>query len=267
MILFNNFISSFIKFLPENNRFERIWKLAQVDFKKRYYNTRLGLIWALIKPAFRMFVYLFVFTWIGRMRSENFGFYIFGALIIWLSFVEATNKGINGLTKKKYLIQNIQFNKLDLFASNTLAVFIGLVFNMCVYLLISFSSGIFLFWQILWVPLLLLNHFILCLGISMILSVISIFFKDIQHLWSMIVMLGFWTAPIIFPQESFTGYMQILLFINPAAGIIINMRNALLYGNSIDVNFLFHCWVYALSLYFIGKFLVKRYWQDAMERI
>lgn len=265
MSLFNKILSPIASFLPENNRYERIWKLAQVDFKKRYYNTRLGLVWALINPAFRMFIYVFVFTWLGRMRFENFGFYIFGALIVWMSFSEATNKGINGLTKKKYLIENIQFNKIDLFISNVMAVFFGLLFNLGVYLVISILSGIPIYSQILWIPFLLLNHFVLCLGVSMILSVLSIFMKDILHMWVMIIMLGFWTAPIIFPQENFTGYLEFLLFINPAGGIIINMRNALLYGNPIDITFLIHCWIYAIVLYGIGQFLVKRYWQDAME--
>ena len=119
---------SIISRLPENNRFERIWKLAQIDFKKRYFNTKLGLLWAFINPIFRLFVYLFVFSWLGRMRREGFGFYIFSALIIWMAFSESSSKAIKLIKSKKYLIQNIQFNILDLYVSSNIAVFYGLVF-------------------------------------------------------------------------------------------------------------------------------------------
>ena len=56
----------FFEWLPENNRLERIWKLAQVEFKKRYYNDRLGLVWALLNPLFQMGIYYLVFKYIYK---------------------------------------------------------------------------------------------------------------------------------------------------------------------------------------------------------
>lgn len=264
--MLNKLLGSLAARLPESNRYERIWKLAQVDFKKRYFNTELGLLWALINPLFRLFVYFFVFTWLGRMKSENFGLYIFSALIIWMAFSEATSKGIAMLNQKKYLLENIKFNKVDLFLSSSIAVFLGLVFNISAYIGVSLLKGIPIYPQIVWIPLLLINLFILCAGMSMILATLNIYFKDIKHLWAICIMLGFWTMPAIFPLENFTGNLEYLLFINPTAGILINFRNALLYGNPIDCIFLGYCLLYSSFIYFIGRFLLKRYWQDGMER-
>jgi len=261
----NTLIKPFADQIPENNRLELIWKLALVDFKRRYYNTRLGLVWALLNPLFQLSIYLFVFTWLGNMRMDNFGFYIFGAIILWMAFSECTNQALTLFKSKSYLIKNVRLHIPDLFLSKTLSVFMGLSFNLFAYMIASLISGIPLYSELLWVPLLLLNHFLICYGASMILATIGIFFKDIGHLWVMIVMLGFWTIPAIFPLEAFTGKLQILLYINPVAGIIINMRNALLHGQAMDYTLLIHCLLYGGFLLFLGQFLIRRNWQMAIE--
>jgi ABC-type polysaccharide/polyol phosphate export permease len=69
-----------VKYWPENNRLERIWKLAQVDFKKRYYNDRLGLLWALINPIFKVIVYFLVFSLFFKVQQENYGLYLFSGI-------------------------------------------------------------------------------------------------------------------------------------------------------------------------------------------
>ena len=258
-------INRWIDRIPENNRWERIWKLAQIDFRKRYFNTRLGLLWAFINPVFKLFVYLFVFSWLGRMKREGFGFYIFSALIVWMAFAESSNKGMTILRSKKYLIQNIEFNKIDLYSSGIISVFLGLVFNLAAFMVISLLFGNPIYIQILWLPILLANLFVLCMGTSMILSVIEIYAKDINHLWHMILMMGFWTIPAIFPLEYFTGFLETFLYVNPVAGIIINLRNSILYGMPIDYYFLIHCWVIAITLYIIGKNLLKRHWVKSIE--
>ena len=263
--MFNKRLAFLLKKVPESNRWERVWKLAQIDFRRRYFNTRLGLLWAFINPVFRLFVYLFVFSWLGRMRREGFGFYIFSALIVWLAFAESSNKGAAILRSKKYLIQNIEFKKIDLFTSSTISVFMGLTFNLTAYLVISFLSGNSIYLEILWLPILLANLFVLCMGISMILSVIDIYAKDINHLWQMLLMLGFWTIPAIFPLEYFTGFLEIFLWANPVAGIIINLRKATLYGEVLDYYFLLHCWIYALIIFYAGKYLIEKHWVRFIE--
>ena len=108
---------------PENNRFERIWMLGKVDFRKRYYDSKLGLVWALINPLFRLCVFYYVFTVLFERGGDNFVLHLFSGLIFWFFFVETTKKALVIFKQKKYLIENISFNKLDLFYSLILSTF------------------------------------------------------------------------------------------------------------------------------------------------
>ncbi len=264
--MLNQILSPILEYFPENNRLERIWKLAEVDFRRRYYDNLLGLFWALINPLFRVAVYYFAFTQLLEGRMENYALYLFSGIIFWLFFTEGTNKGLTIMVQKKYLIENIQFNKLDLFYSSTLSVFIGFMFNLLAYLAVSIISGVPFYGSIAFFPLLVINMFILVLSVSMFLATLNIYIKDIKHLWAMLIMAGFWVTPIFLPREAFSGKFEILLYMNPVAGIIINVREVLLYGRMPEMNFLLWNFAYAVTLLATATILFKYFSHKAVEK-
>ena len=113
--MISKILKPLIQYLPENNRLERIWILAKFDFKSRYYYHQLGILWALIKPFFEFLVYYLVFTIVFKSDIPNYALYLFLGIILWNFFEEGTNKGITVLPQRIYLIENIAFNKSDLF--------------------------------------------------------------------------------------------------------------------------------------------------------
>ncbi len=265
--MINTILKPFEKHLPENNRLERIWKLAQVDFKKRYYNDYFGLVWALINPLFRMAIYYFVFSFIFSQKIENYHLYLFSALIFWMYFAESTKRGLSTLLTKRYLIENIVFNRLDLFYSLSLSVIFGLLFNLVAYVGMSLITGIYFTWSVLLLPIMLFLAYIVSVSFGLILSTLNIYFKDIMHLWDMVLLAGFWITPIFFRGEEILSRAPILLYANPMSGIIINARKVLLFGELPDWNLLLFSSVYALVLFLVGRFFFLKYSHKAVEKL
>ncbi len=253
--------------LPENNRFERIWTLAKVDFKKRYYDSALGMVWALLNPLLRLAVYTLAFTFIRVAQFENFHIYLFSALLAWMFFTELTSKGLKALNGKKYLIQNIQFNWMDIYYSLTLSTLFGFLFNLVAYFVMGIVSGVYPTLYALWLPILVLNICVTGLGFSLILASISIFLKDIQHLWTICILAGFWTAPIFFMLEDIQKSYPILLYIHPVTPMMINIRNSTFYHQPLNMEFFIWGWLYALGVLIIGFFLFKKSIPYATERM
>lgn len=238
-----------------------------MDFKLRYYESFLGLFWALINPLFRLAIYYFVFSFLRAMKVPNYGLYIFSGLIIWLYFQETTKQGIQVIKSKRYLLENINFNKLDLFMSSVLSSGMGLLFNISIYLVVSIIVGIYPGWNSLYFLVLLFNLFLLVFSISLILSTIHIFMRDIRQVWDMILVALFWLNPIFFAKSALIfEKVPSLLYINPLAGIIINTRNVLLYNQPPDWGILFFDLGYALMLLFIGMFVFKYFFNKAAEK-
>jgi len=255
------------KSLSKNNRFERIWLLAKIDFKKRYYDQGLGILWALINPLFKLLVYYFAFTYIMTSRIPSFALYLFSGIIAWAFFGQATKKGINLLKNKKYLIESIQFEQLDLFISASLSVFFAFLFNLAAYFVIHFLYQVPISLTILYLPILVINMFVLVLGISILLATINIYLRDITHLWDMVLLAGFWLTPIIYQKELILDNYYFLAYINPMFGIIVNLRETVLYGRPPLYDLFFYNIILAIILMVIGVFVYKKFAHKAVEKL
>lgn len=253
--------------LPENNRLERIWKIAQVDFKKRFYNDKLGLIWALANPLSQIGIYYFVFTRIFQRNEENYVLYIFCGIIIWLAFTEASNRGSALLKQKKYLIENIQFNWIDLYVSNMLSVTIGLIFNLLAYAVISLFYVNPLGRQLLLFPFVLLTWFMLGLAAGIILGLIRPVFDDIIHIWNICLRLGFWVSGVFFPGTFFLENYTWFPYFNPFIGVILNARGCLLVNNEFYPFWFVYNFIFAACFLSLAIFLFNKYAKKVTEKL
>lgn len=265
-----SFMKLIAKVAPENNRLERIWKLAQVDFKKRYYNDRLGLFWAFLNPALKVMVYYLLFTIIFKRAIEgipNYALFIFSGIIFWQNFTETSKACMRVILQKKYLIENIRVKKIDLFLSITLASLMGFLFNVVAYIVISLFTGAEYGPNALLIPLLILNTSMIGMGFGMILSVVFIFVRDINHLLDIVFLFGFWSSGIFFRGEIFIEIFPPFLYLHPFVGIIMNVRNTMLYNHPVNVELLYSDLIYGLLLVVIGYFILKKFSHKALEKI
>jgi len=265
--MINKILKPLAHLLPENNRFERIWKLAQVDFKKRYYNDKLGLLWALLNPLFKIAIYYVVFTYIMERGRENFAIFLFAGLLVFITFTESASKGLAIIKSKKYLLENIQLNKIDLFISSILSVFLGFFFNLAAYTCFILAAGIPLGFNYFYLPILLINIFVLCLGVSLILATIQIYLKDITHLWAVTVLAVFWSSGIFFTAQDIIDKLPQALYINPLIGIIDNMRQITMYNEGPNLFYIFVNFGTSLVILAIGIVVFKKFSHKAIELI
>lgn len=253
--------------LPSKQRLERIWMLAKTDYFQRYYGSVLGVLWAFLNPFFRVLVYYFAFTYlIYKSKDSQFILYLFSGIAIWTVFSENTSKSLRLLKSKKYLIQNIGIEKLDLFISSALSTVFSFILNIVVYLLFTLLFDVHFSWRLLvFFPLLAFNLYLLAIGVSMILSVIHLYLKDLNHLWDVILFLGFWTVPIIWNYEFVYSEYPFFLYLNPMVGILINFRFILLFDMPIDTSVFFLNYLYAFVIFGMGYWLLKKYSYKAVE--
>ena len=252
----------------ENRRLERIWKIGHIDFKKRYYDNYLGLIWALLNPIFRIAVYYFVFTRIIVFdRIDNYALYLFSGLIIWLFFVETTKNQLKLFNTKKYLLESIQMKVPDLFYSSSISSGIGFLFNFSAYLVIALMLGVSFSWKILLFPLVFVTAVIIATGVGMILATIKIYFRDINNFWDLAVLLGFWTCPIFVRGSMITEKAPFLFYLNPMAGLIDSARPMLLTQGDPNFFWLLYDLGYALVLFTVGRYLVAKHAKMALELV
>lgn len=261
-------ISNILAKLPENNRLERIWLLAKMDFKRRYYGSFLGLIWAFINPMGRFFIYYFVFTYLIGNEVPNFSLFLFLGLILWIYFAESATRGLTIIQNRSYILENIQINKIDIYIASLMSSTIGFVFNFTVYLAVSVLFDLHINAEALLFPLLFLNLGLFILGTMIILSVIHIFVRDIIHIWNLTILGLMWFSGIFFEidnnspdwKEAFIAYLT------PMCGIIKNSRAILIYGKGFDFSLFIYDFTYTIIYFLIAIYLLNRNFDVALEK-
>ena len=256
-----------IEWLPENNRLERIWLMAKFDFVTRYYGSFLGLFWALLKPLFQLGVFFIIFTIIFKSTTENFLLFLFIGIIMFQFFAESTQGSMNIFKTKRYLLENIQINKLDIFYSSIAATFLGFIFNFTAFVIGNFLLNDSYSWSILLFPIVLINLIVLILATQLIFATISIYLKDIDNIWFVINTLLFWGTGIFFDLTTMTGKAVLIKYYNPLAGILMNARKILIYGEPIDMNLLVINLLTAIIFLLFGLWIFKKYSAKALEKI
>ena len=251
------------------NKLERFWLLAKIEYKLRYYENTLGLLWALVKPISEIFVYYVAFELILKQEIPNFVSFLFLGLILWNFFVESSTGTIQILSTKKYLYEYTNMNKMEIYLSVIGSNLIGLGFNFTMFLLyyMLFTSGTYISWHILFMVPIILNLIILSLAFSLILSNIYLIAKDIQQIWAIIIGLAFWISPLLFKLDILRARLPGVDYINPISSIVINARRCVLDNQLPEWSLFLWGFAYAGFFLLIGIYLLNKLGSKAAEKL
>ncbi|MBS1936096.1 MAG: ABC transporter permease, partial [Bacteroidetes bacterium] len=256
--------------VSRSNKLERLWLLAKIEFKLRYYENKLGLFWALLKPVMDMCIYYIAFKIILKSDVPAFASYLFIGLIFWIFFTESSGGTIQILSNKKYLYEYSNMNKLEIYISTLLSSSIGFFFNFIIFLLFylfiepeSKAIGIHIFYVL---PL-FFNLFLLSLGFSLILSNIFIIAKDISQIWQVFVNFLFFLSPIFYKLEVFRKSLPGIDYGNPIAGLIINARKVVINNENPEWKLFAFDYAYAIFFLLAGLILLNKLGSKAAEKL
>jgi ABC-2 type transport system permease protein len=263
-------VSILTDWFKRSNKSERLWLLAKIEFKLRYYENKLGLLWALIKPLMDIAIYYVVFQLIMDQGIPAFASYLFIGLICWNFFLESTTGTVQILNTKKYLYEYSNMNKLEIYVSTLLSNSIGFFFNFLMFLVFfnfiergtPYSNL-----QTLWILPLFVNLYILSLATSLIISNIYVIAKDITQVWQVFTQVLFFLSPILYKLDRFQAILPSFDYLNPLAGIIINARKITMEGASPDFKLFLFDFGYAILLLIFGMFLLNKLGSKAAEKL
>ncbi len=216
-------------------------ELVITDFKLRYQGSVLGYLWSLLKPLMLFAILYVVFVNFLKIGAdiEHYAVYLLLGIIMWTFFVEATVQGMNAIVGRGDLIRKINFPKYIIVVSGTISALINLVLNLLVVLVFIVINGVHLHWTILLLPLNILELYIFALSVAFFLSAIYVKYRDISHIWEVLMQGVFYATPILYPLQMIAGtgvvtatqvlasshaWMVQLIMLNPVAMFIQDAR-------------------------------------------
>jgi ABC-2 type transporter len=206
-------------------------ELVKTDFKLRYQGSMLGMAWSVLKPLMLFAVMYVVFVRFLRFGAgiPHFAVSLLLAQTLWAFFQEATSQGMQAIVGRGDLLRKLNFPKYIVVVSSTVSALINLVISLFVVLIFMIVNGVEFRPTILLFPLVVVELYIFALGIAFLLSTMFVRFRDIGHIWDVIMQAWFYATPIIYPLTQLinVGWLSVaklVLMLNPIAQIIQDAR-------------------------------------------
>ena len=219
-------------------------ELTKTDFKLRYQGSMLGYLWALLRPLMMFAILYVVFSKLLRFGNDipHYLVYLLTGTTLWSFFTECTSQGIQAMLARGDLIRKISFPKYIVVVSTTFTALINLAINLVVVVVFALINGVTpsLTWLI--VPALILELYMLSLGIAFLLGAINVKYRDVMSIWDVCIQALFYAVPVIYPVSmvaSSSVWAAKLILLNPIAQVIQDVRYCLITTETTTVwNFL-----------------------------
>lgn len=212
-------------------------EMVRTDFKVKYQDSFLGYIWSALKPLFSFAILYVVFIKVLRVGGdiEHWAIALLLGIVLFQFFTDVTTGSLKSIVNSGGLLRKIKFPRYIIVVSNTVSAFITLGINALVIVAFAAFNQVGLHWEIVIVPLLILQLFIFALGVALILSALYVKFRDIKYIWELISQALFYGSAIIFPISHIYnighGWGQTLGYValaNPVAQIIQDVRHLII---------------------------------------
>lgn len=205
-------------------------ELVSRDVKIKYKHSVLGVLWTLLNPLLMMLVLSVVFSNLFRFDIENFPLYLLSGQVIFNFFNDATTNAMSAIVGNAALIKKVYVPKYMFVLSRVFSSVINLMASFAALIIVMIVTRAELHWTVLlaFIPIVLVV--LLSLGIGLILSAITVRFRDVMHLYSVLMTVLLYLTPVIYPMSILPEWLKHLVMLNPLTNIIIMFRDLMLYN-------------------------------------
>ena len=208
---------------------EMIRMLVRRDLRGRYKASFLGFLWTFINPLLQLGVYTIVFSVIMRNNIEKYYLYLFIALIPWMFFSTSVQGGTTCVLSQKDMVTKIRFPRQALPIAHVTSCFVNMLLCFVVVLLVClFSIGLNIIVLPLLIPI-MLTEYLLALGICFIVAGATVYFRDLEHIIGIMIMLWQFLTPVMYSVEMVPAELRSLFMLNPMTPVITCYRDILYY--------------------------------------
>ena len=228
------------------------------EFKLYYKDSVLGYLWSFLNPLLLFGTLYLIFTFFVRFEVPHYQLYLLLGIVVWNFLANATTTSMESLLMKEPLIKKVSFPHAVIIISTCLSSLITFGFNLLVFFVFLICSGVvpevkFLLFFVYLVPL-----FCGVLGLSFFLSALYVNFRDLSHIWQVLLQIGFWLTPIVYPVALIPARFRFFFGLNPMYGIIQSLRQIMIYNRWPSLKLTAAVFFISVAVLVLGYYLFKR---------
>lgn len=254
---------NFKKFFP------LLKNLVAKDFKVKYRRSFLGVAWSVLNPLLTMLVLTQVFSLLLRVGSvENFASYYIVGSALWTFFSEATSNSLSSILGASALIKKVYIPKYIFPLEKCIFSLVNFLFSLIAVALVVLVQDYtqFSFFSLLF-PIPVLYCFVFTAGLCFFLSAVTVYFRDVAHLYGVLLTMWIYLTPILYPMSifdninvsaTFSRFIKIVVTFNPMTHYVQYFRDVVIYHTIPGLRENLICMAISLGTLFIGALVFKK---------
>ena len=240
---------------------------VQKEIRGKYKNSFLGVLWSFLNPLLQICVYALVFPLILKNDQPNYVIFLCVALIPWTFFTSCVQQSASTMLQNGNIIKKVYFPReilpISVVTSGTINFLISTIIIFA--FLLIFGLGITKY--VLYFPIILIIQYFLQLGISLILSSVTVYLRDLEHLIGVALQLLFYATPIVYAAEAIPEDFKFIIEYNPMTYIINGYRDIFYNQTSPDMLALGILFIIAIALCVVGYLIFNKLQKGFAEEL
>ena len=257
-------------------RFEELYDYRELtrnlvvrDLKVRYKNSILGVLWSLLNPLLMTLVFTVVFTLMIPSQIEDYPVFFMCGYLPWTFLSSSLTSATGSIVSNSNLIKKVYFPREILPLADVLSNLIHFLVALIVLFALIFAFQRDLTAAVLMLPLIMITQIMFVTGLSFLLSTANVFYRDTQHILTVVMQAWFFLTPIFYPITVLPDAANILGLtvniqlwvrrLNPMASLVASYRDVLYRGEPTGLDFFFRTFVTCLVALIVGYLVFCRF--------
>lgn len=237
------------------------------EIRGRYKHSLLGVMWSFLNPLLQLAVYAVIFGALLSGGDNTYHIYICVALIPWTYFTTAIQQSAYTIIGNADIIKKVYFPREILPISVVTSGAVNFMISTLIILAFVIISGLGISKFIILYPVILFIQYVLLLGIAFILSAITVYVRDLEHIIGIILMVGFYGTPIVYKVEQLPQNLQLLMNLNPMTHLINAYRDIFYYQQMPNIKVLAILFGISILLVIIGYAIFQKLQKGFAEQL
>lgn len=247
---------------------EMIYNLVQRDLRGRYKASVLGFMWTFINPLLQLLVYTMVFSVIMRSGIEKYYIFLFVALVPWIFFSTSVNTGASSILASADMVKKIYFPREVLPIATITANFVNMLLSFLVVFAVLIVTGFGINLQaFLYLPIIMIVEYILSLGIALLCSALTVYFRDLTQILGIITMAWQFLTPVMYDITAIPETLHPIFSANPMTPVILAYRDILYYKSVPELSTLVQAVVVGIVILAVGMITFRRLQRGFAEEL
>ena len=234
-----------------------LYELIKKDIKLKYRSSILGVLWTLLEPLLTMLVLTLVFSELLGRGDEYYPVYILSGRLLYGFFSNGTKAALKSIRAHGSMISKVYVPKYMYPVAAIFSNYIIFLISLIVLVAVAACMHVQPTWYMLEAIVPLLIIMLLTLGAGMLLATLNVFFRDLEYLWGVVLMLIMYMSAIFYKTTSLKNHTWIFK-INPLYSCIVNFRNAI-FGEPLDMYHLWYSLAFSIVLLVVGTVV---FWKE-----